>query len=118
MNDGRLAYVVFLCAGTKTVVEQALQCVERGGTVLFFALNSPDQQILLSPYEIFWQKGATLMNSYAASPEDHREAVKIIQSGKTRLKEMISHHLSFNEIGKGFEMVASAQNSLKIVVGL
>lgn len=116
VNDGRLADVVVLCAGKKPVVEQALKCVERGGTLLFFALNSPDQEILLSPYEIFWQKGVTLMNSYAASPEDHREAVKIIQSGKTRLKEMISHQLSFDEIGKGFEMVASAQNSLKVVI--
>lgn len=116
VNEGRLADVVIVCAGKKPAAEQALQCVERGGTVLFFALNSPDQQILLSPYEIFWQKGATLMNSYAASPKDHRESLAIIRSGKIHLKEMISHHLPFDEIAKGFDLVSKAENSLKIII--
>lgn len=116
VNDGRLADVVILCAGKKPATEQALQCVERGGTVLFFALNSPDQEILLSPYEIFWKKGATLMNSYAASPKDHRESLSIIRSGKMKLQEMISHHLPFGEIGRGFELVSKAENSLKVII--
>lgn len=118
INEGRLADVVIVCAGKPEATDQALKCVERGGTVLFFGLNSPDQVIPLSPYEIFWQKGAILMNSYAASPEDHHEALKIIRSGKVNLKKMISHHLAFEEIGLGFEMVAKAQNSLKVIIDL
>ncbi len=117
-NGGRLADVVIVCAGKKAAAEQALKCVERGGTVLFFALNSPDQEIGLSLHEVFWQKGATLMNSYAASPKDHRESMAIIRGGKLRLSEMISHRLGFDEIGKGFELVAQAQNSLKVLIDL
>lgn len=118
INEGRLADVVIVCVGKPSATDQALKCVERGGTILFFGLNSPDQIISLSPYEIFWQKGVTLMNSYAASPEDHREALEIIRSGKVNLKKMISHHLTFAEIGKGFEMVAQAQNSLKVIIDI
>lgn len=118
INEGRLADVVIVCAGKKEAAEQALQCVGRGGTILFFALNSPDQILPLSLHQIFWQKGATLMNSYAASPEDHREALEFMRTGKVQLNKMISHQLPFKEIGKGFEMVAKAENSLKIVIDL
>ncbi|MBI4224454.1 MAG: alcohol dehydrogenase, partial [Deltaproteobacteria bacterium] len=97
-------------------VEQALKCVGRGGTVLFFGLNSPDQVIPLSPFETFWQKGVTLMNSYAASPEEHREVLSLMRQEKVHVVPMISHRLPFAEIGKGFEMVAQAQNSLKVIV--
>lgn len=115
-NEGRLADLVILCAGKGPATAQALQCAERGGTILFFALNSPDQEIPLSPYEIFWRKGLTLMNSYAASPKDHREIIAILRGGKLRLKEMISHRLPFDEIAKGFELVSKAANSLKVVI--
>lgn len=116
VNGGRLADVVIVCAGKPAATEQALKSVGRGGTVLFFGLNSSDQVIPLSPYEIFWQKGATLMNSYAASPAEHREAVSLIRERKVDVMPMISHRLPFSEIGKAFDLVAQAQNSLKVIV--
>lgn len=116
VNEGRLADVVITCVGKKETAEQALKSVERGGTILFFALNHPDQILPLSLYEIFWKKGVTLMNSYAASPEDHREMLQIIRNGKLRLKEMISHRLGLEEIVKGFEIVTKAENSLKVII--
>lgn len=116
VNEGRLADVVIACVGTQKVSEQVLQIVERGGTVLYFAPVSPDQVIPMPINEIFWDKGATLMSSYAASPEDHLKSLKLIQSGKIKAKKMISHRLAFNEIGKGFELMTKAQNSLKIII--
>lgn len=116
VNEGRLADVVIACAGTQKVSEQTLQAVERGGTVLYFAPVSPDQVIPMPMNEIFWDKGATLMSSYAASPEDHMKSLKLIQAGRIKTNEMISHRLAFSEIGKGFKLMAKAQDSLKIII--
>ena len=116
VNEGRLADVVIVCAGKQSVTEQSLQTVDQGGTVLFFALHGPDQIIPLPMNEIFWKKGLTLMNSYAASPEDHREALDFICQGRVNAKKIISHRLPFADIGKGFEMVATAKDSLKVIV--
>lgn len=116
VNEGRLADVVILCVGKPTATTQAFKCVERGGTILFFALNHPEEVIPFSPYEAFWKKGLTLMNSYAAAPEEHREIVALMQSGKFQLQKMISHRLPFEEIAKGFELVVQAQNSLKVII--
>ncbi|MDO8461718.1 MAG: zinc-dependent dehydrogenase [Deltaproteobacteria bacterium] len=116
LNDGRLADVVIVCTEAKPAILQALGCVERGGTVLFFALVSPDVVIPMPMNEIFWQKGATLMSSYAASPEDHHNSLKLIQDRKVNVQKMISHHLGLSEIGTGFQIMTKAQNSLKVVL--
>lgn len=116
VNEGRLADVVIVCAESKKASEQALKSVGRGGTILFFALASPDQIIPMSMNNIFWQKGVTLMSSYAGSPEDHRESLELIRSRKVPVGKMISHRLAFNEIAKGFELVAGAKDSLKVIV--
>ncbi|OGQ05607.1 MAG: alcohol dehydrogenase [Deltaproteobacteria bacterium RIFCSPLOWO2_01_44_7] len=116
INEGRLADVVIPCVGLKPVTEQALQLVERGGTVLFFGLHNPEQILALPMYRVFWEQGLTLMNSYAASPEDHREAVKLMQEGKLSVKKLISHRLPFAEIAKAFELVSKAKESLKVII--
>lgn len=118
INDGRLPDVVIACVGNQMASEQALKIVERGGTVLFFALNHPDMILPFSLYEFLWKKGATLLNSYAAIPEEHLEALELIRSGRVNLKPMITHRLPFEEIGLGFELVVAAQNSLKVMINL
>jgi len=40
-NSGRLADQVIVCTGAVSAINQALQCVERGGTVLMFAPTDP-----------------------------------------------------------------------------
>jgi threonine dehydrogenase-like Zn-dependent dehydrogenase len=37
---------------------------------------------------------------------------KVIRAGRMRLREMITHRLSLDEVGRGFALVASAQDSL------
>lgn len=116
INDGRLADVVIACASANPAIDLSLQCVERGGTVLFYALSGPKQIIPLAMNDIFWQRGATLMSSYAASPEDHRESLLLIGDKKIDVKKMITHRLPFHEISKGFELMVKAQESLKIII--
>lgn len=115
-NEGRLADVVIVCAGAKEATLQALQCVGRGGTVLFFALHSPDQVVPLPMNEIFWQKGVTLASTYAASPEDHREAMDLIASGSVKVRQLITHRLGLSEIARGFEIATRTSESIKVLI--
>lgn len=115
-NDGRLPDVVIVCSGARSATQQALASASVGGTVLLFALCDPDCVIPMPMNEIFWQKSLTLMNSYAGSPEDHRESLTYISSGKVPVKKMITHRLPFQKIGEGFRLVAEANHSLKVIV--
>jgi L-iditol 2-dehydrogenase len=114
--DGRLADLVVICSGATSAISQALQSVERGGTVLFFAPTEPGVSVPLSVNDLFWRNEITLTSSYAGSPADYAAALELIKAGKICVQEMITHRLGLAETGLGFQFVARAQNSLKVII--
>ena len=116
LNQGLLADLVIVCTGAVPAINQALQSVERGGTVLFFAPTAPGITIPLSINDLFWRTDITLTTSYAGSPADYATALKLIQARRVPVTEMITHRLSLAETGLGFKLVAEAQDSLKVII--
>jgi len=114
-NDGRPADLVIVCVGALPVFKQALQSVDRGGTVLFFAPTDEGVDLPV-PINEFWRKGIKLMPSYGNSPLDATVAIALIREGRVPVKEMITHRLSLAETGLGFQLVAEAGESLKIII--
>ena len=114
--DGRLADLVVICSGATLAVAQALDLVERGGTILLFAPTEPGVSVPLSVNDLFWRNEITLTSSYGGSPADYAAALELIQAGKIRVREMITHRLGLAETGLGFQRVAQAQDSLKVII--
>ncbi|UCG45218.1 MAG: alcohol dehydrogenase catalytic domain-containing protein [Candidatus Bathyarchaeota archaeon] len=114
-NDGRLADRIVVCTGSRSALQQALQCIDAGGTILFFAPTTPGVNLSL-PFNEFWEKQMTLTTTYAAAPEDLKEAIRLIQSHTLDVHAMITHRLSLAEIERGFRLVADADKSLKVVI--
>lgn len=115
VNDGRLADRVIVCAGALSAAEQALQAVDRGGSVLFFAVPHPDQRLIL-PINEFWRNDITLLTSYAADGADLTETIEILRNKRVEVADMITHRLSLEETGLGFELMEKASESLKIII--
>jgi len=115
VNEGRLADRVIVCTGAVSAIEQALKSVDGGGTILFFAPTDSGVEIPF-PFNEFWMSQATLTTTYAAAPVDIEEAIEFIRSRKINVKDMITHRLSLEEIGKGFQLVAEANESIKVIV--
>jgi L-iditol 2-dehydrogenase len=116
VNQSRLADLVIVCTGATSAIIQALQSVERGGTVLFFAPSDPGVTIPLSITELFWRNEITLTSSYAGSPADYAAALELVREATLLWREMITHRLSLAETGLGFHLVADAQDSIKVII--
>ncbi len=116
VNQGRLADLVIVCTGATSAITQALQSVERGGTVLFFAPTNPEITIPISINELFWRNEVTLTTSYAGSPADYATALELVRAHSVPVCEMITHRLGLAETGLGFQLVADAQNSIKVII--
>ena len=112
----RLADLAVICSGATSAISQALESVERGGTVLFFAPTEPGVSVPIPVNDLFWRNEITLTSSYGGSPGDYATALELIQAGKIRVREMTTHRLRLAETGLGFQLVARAQDSLKIIV--
>lgn len=115
VNKGMLADFVIICTAAETAIQQGLQSVDRGGTVLFFAPTNPDVKIPIPLWDI-WRNEVTLTTSYAASQLDIEQSIELIANRRVNLKDMITHRLSLNDAGKGFQLVAKAQDSIKVII--
>ena len=115
LNGGRPADRVVVCTGAFPAFIQALNAVDRGGTVLCFATTDPGVELPL-PINDFWRNGITVMPSYANSPYDAEIAIKLIAAGRVPVADMITHRLGLAEAGVGFQLVAQAQDSLKVII--
>jgi L-iditol 2-dehydrogenase len=115
INKGMLADLVIICTAAETAIQQGLQSVDRGGTILFFAPTNPDAKVPIPLWDI-WRNEVTLTTSYAASGLDITATIEIIANKRVNLKEMITHRLSLAEAGKGFKLVADARESIKVII--
>ena len=114
LNENRLADVVIVCAGSLTASTEALKCIDKGGTALFFAVPEPEIMVPVAMNDM-WRNEITLMTSYGASPLDIDIAIKLMHSRRVVLSEMITHRLTFDEGGLGFQLVAGARDSIKVI---
>jgi L-iditol 2-dehydrogenase len=115
LNGGRMADKVIVCTGAKKAALTALNCVDRGGTILFFAVPDPTTKIPI-PITQFWRNEITLKTSYGAAPNDLEESLEILAQKEVNVAGMITHRLSIREAAEGFKLVAEAGKSLKVII--
>jgi len=113
LNDDKLADIVIVCASAKKAVDDAISSVDRKGKLLFFAVPNTDIAI---PSMRFWRDELTVTFSYGAAPDNLKEALDLIESGRVNIRKMITHRVPLSGLVQGFKLVSEAENSLKVVV--
>jgi L-iditol 2-dehydrogenase len=115
VNDGRLADQVIVSTGATSAAQTALDCVEKGGTILFFAVPDPSVKLRV-PINQFWRNEITMRTSYGAAPNDLEESMRILATKRLNVRGMITHRLSLSKAAEGFRLMAEADKSLKIIL--
>ncbi|MBI4296695.1 MAG: alcohol dehydrogenase catalytic domain-containing protein [Chloroflexi bacterium] len=115
-NQGFLTDLVIVCTGAPSAIAQALNSVERGGTILFFATPNPGASTQISMNELFWRTEISFTSSYGGSPGDYQTALDLIAAKTIPVRDMITHRLSLAEAGLGFQLVAQGLDSIKVVI--
>lgn len=115
INNGKLASQVIVCTGATKAAITSLECVDKGGTILFFAVPDPSIKLPL-PINHFWRKEITIKTSYGAAPQDLCEALIVLSQKKLKVKDMITHRFSLLQTAKGFKVMAAAGKSLKVII--
>jgi len=115
-NGGQLADLVIICY--EGFIPLALNAVDRGGTILFFAGASEDTAIQAKVNDLFWRTEMTLTSSYAGSPTDCDAALKLIRAGTIPVNMLITQRLALEKGAHGFEALCSPMDHdcIKIIV--
>lgn len=114
-NDGRLADRVIVCTGATPAIQQAVRCVDRGGTLLFFAPAAAGVDVPIPLFD-YWRDEISVITSYAGSGEDLKESLELIRDRKVRVGDMVTHRLPLAQAALGFQLTASGQDSIKVIL--
>ena len=115
VNDGRKLDIVLVTPSNFIAMQQGLELVGPGGTVLFFAPPPPATMLPITPNTLFFQE-ISIHTSYSAGPYETRLALDLLRTGRIRPETVITHHFPLHDAAQAFQLVAKPGDSLKVVI--
>jgi S-(hydroxymethyl)glutathione dehydrogenase/alcohol dehydrogenase len=108
LTDGGADYA-FECVGHADILRLAVECTRIGwGTTVMLGVLPGAQELALRPRSI--QEGRRLLGSYLGNVKTRTELPLLVDmylDGRLHLDNLISHRISLDQIGEGFELLAS-----------
>ena len=114
-NNGRKPDIVIVTPSTVSAMQQGLELVGPGGTVLLFAPPPPEAVLPVVANSLFFQE-ISLRTSYSAGPHETRHALDLLASGRIRAESVITHRFALRDAAQAFQLVAKPGNALKSVI--
>jgi len=114
-TDGRGVDVAIVATSNISALEDAIDMVRQGGSVMMFGVPSKGAKLNLDMSKIY-SKEITLVTSYAASDKDTTEALNLIESSKINVKQLITHTYPIIDSQKAFDHARNADNAMKIII--
>ncbi|MGY5149733.1 MAG: zinc-dependent dehydrogenase [Candidatus Nitrosopumilus sp. bin_68KS] len=114
-TEGRGVDVAIVSTSSLKALEDAIDLVRKGGSVMMFGVPSKGALLNLDMSKIY-SKEITLVTSYAASDKDTKEALDLIESSKIDVKQLITHTYSITDSQKAFDHARSGENAMKIII--
>ena len=107
------ADVVIECVGKEFAVEQAIKAAGFGANIMLFSVPSVHATIQLPLFDIY-KKELHIMGSMI-NPDTHQRAVNLLNSGRLRIKDLITHVYDLEHLEEAIHMQMSSE-SIKVVV--
>ena len=107
--------VVIVATSSLNALKDAVNFVRRGGTIVMFGVPSKGANVELDMSEVY-SKGLTIVNSYAASDFDTKEAVEKISNKQINVSQLITHKYNLEECQQAFLHAKSGDNAMKIII--
>lgn len=106
--------VVVDATGIPQVMEKEIEFVESDGTFLIFGVAPRDSAIAIDPYEVF-QRDLHIVGSFAVK-KTMQYALNLLESGKVKVKDLISATYPLADFGKAMDDVLNNKDHLKVQI--
>ncbi len=103
--------LVFEAAGTPAAIQQGLNMLKPGGTLIVIGIHSRPAEI--DPFGLVLGN-KTIRGVIGNTAEMWHRAIKLIASGCVDTETLITHRVPFEEASRGFKLAAS-QEAVKVI---
>lgn len=115
ITDGKLADVVLEFIGLRKTIQEAIECVGKGGRMVMVGIGSED--ITISPYKTMIGKEITLGGSNDHLKSEMVQLTRLVGAGRIDLSSSVTHKLPLEDINRGFEILEKKiGNPLRAVI--
>jgi L-iditol 2-dehydrogenase len=107
--------VAIVATSSLKALEDAIEITRKGGVIMMFGVPSKGAKIDLDMSKIY-SKEITLVTSYAASDNDTKEALRLIESSEIDVKKLVTHTYPILDSQKAFDHARSGEDAMKIII--
>ena len=115
VNDNRKPDIVIVTPSSIQAMQQGIELVGQGGTVLLFAPSPPAAMLAVEPNTLFFSE-ITLRTSYSAGPYETRLALDMLRNGRINADTVITHRFALQDAAQAFQLVAKPGDALKAII--
>jgi L-iditol 2-dehydrogenase len=103
-TSGRGADVAFVAVGAPSAVHQAVRLVRKRGHITVIGIFPGDVAV---PMTVVVRREITLAGAYDARAENFEDAIALIESGRIKAVDLVTHRFPLEEAERAFEVAQS-----------
>jgi L-iditol 2-dehydrogenase len=115
VTEGRGVDIAVVTAPNLQAYKAGIDVCRKGGKLCVFAPTDPEVFLRMSPKDLFFSE-TQIIPSYSTSHLETRTALHLIESGRVKAKELITHRFKLEDAAKAFRTALENTESLKVVV--
>ena len=114
LSEGRGFDFVFVGPGKREVVREAFSAVCAGGTLLLFTMAPPGEEWAAGLHDLYFHE-ISIVPSYSCGPDDTREALRLLESRRVAVADLVSHRFEIDRAPEAFARARQLEGAMKVV---
>jgi L-iditol 2-dehydrogenase len=114
-TDGRGVDIAVVTAPNIEAYKAGIGVCRKGGRLCVFAPTDPSKRIQIGPKELFFSE-LQILPSYSTSHLETRAALGLLESGKLKVRQLITHRFKLEHTAQAFETAFHNKESLKTMI--
>ena len=117
LTDSRGVDFAFDTVGTSNTIPQALECVRKGGCVVLTGLSRIDATAPIQTFPFVMQEKRLIGSVYGSGCPlvEVPQLLALYQEGKLKLRELVTHEYSLDQVNEALEHLASGTDARGII---
>jgi L-iditol 2-dehydrogenase len=115
LTDNQGVDLIIIATSDIGILKQAVELVRKGGKIMLFGQPKKDSFCEIDMSQVY-SKEITIYTTYAASNEDIRIAIDLIQNHSINVKNLVTHKFSIKDSKEAFECAIKNNNSIKVMI--
>tara|TARA_A100001037_G_C14951393_1_gene545170 strand:+ start:50 stop:778 length:729 start_codon:yes stop_codon:yes gene_type:complete len=115
MTDDQGVDLIIIATSDIGILEKAVKLVRKGGMIMLFGQPKKDSLCKIDMSQVY-SKEITIHTTYAASNEDVKTAIGMIENHSINVKNLVTHKFSIKDSKEAFECAMKNNNSIKVMI--